>query len=108
MRANWRANFPLATVYVRWHPNKHDPGYDWAQLAAELAKLGRLLSLELTSPVSGRAVYDSLAAACRAVQAHSVGRPANPIRVYWYHRQMAGRYFYGRGNGLWVKVYECQ
>ena len=88
----------------RWHRLRNDPRYDLDSLYESLRPYGAIESLVQTSPVSARVVFADLTAACKAVAAHSLGRPANPLLCLWYHAAMKNKGFYVRRRHLHVAL----
>ncbi|XP_038069583.1 uncharacterized protein LOC119738721 [Patiria miniata] len=104
LNTNARVQATIATVNVRWHSLRHDPGYDEASLYDALRPHGHIDSIHRTSQLSARVTFSELQAACRAVAAHSLGRPENPLLCLWYHKSMKNKGFYVRRRHLHVSL----
>ncbi|XP_022082268.1 uncharacterized protein LOC110974743 [Acanthaster planci] len=102
LNRNARVQATIATVIVRWHNVRNDPGYDIDSLYATLRPYGEIDNIVQTSPLSARVMFCDLQAACHTVAEHSLGRPDNPLLCLWYHKSMKNKRFYVRRRHLHV------
>ncbi|XP_033626451.1 uncharacterized protein LOC117289435 [Asterias rubens] len=102
LRNNARVQATIATINVRWHNMRKDPGYDTDSLYSTLGQYGDIVGITMTSPLSARVEFCQLQAACNVVEAHTVGYTQNPLLCLWYHKSMKNKAFYVKRRHLHV------